>query len=346
MSSLIGVFLHAVGGFAAGSFYIPMNWLKKWSWESGWLILGLAAWVITPWVVGWISVPDLLGVLQEAPAESILWSYVFGVLWGIGALTFGLTMRYLGLSLGMAVALGLTAAFGTLVPPIYEGTFLDLFDKTEGIIVFAGVMICLLGIGICGRAGMLKEKELDDEQRQQGVKEFHLGKGIGVALISGILSACFAFGLQAGEPIAKLALAKGADSLYQNNAILVVILAGGITTNLIWCLILNYRNKSFSDYTNQEAPLNRNYLFAALGGITWYFQFFFYGMGTTFLGEQFDFASWTIHMAFIIIFSNLWGLYFKEWQGVSRKTFGTIAAGLIVILLSTVLIGMGSQLAG
>lgn len=345
MSSLIGVFLHAIGGFAAGSFYIPMNWLKKWSWESGWLVLGIAAWVIAPWVIGGISVPDLLGVLAEAPAESLVWSYVFGVLWGIGALTFGLTMRYLGLSLGMAVALGLTAAFGTLVPPIYEGTFLDLFDKKEGIIVFAGVMICLVGIAICGLAGVRKEKELDDESRQKGVKEFHLGKGIGVAIIAGVLSACFAFGLQAGEPIAALAVAKGTDALYQNNAILVVILAGGITTNLLWCLFLNYRNKSFSDYTKADAPLSKNYLFAILGGVTWYFQFFFYGMGTTFLGEEFDFASWTLHMAFIILFSNLWGLYFKEWQGVSRRTYTTIGVGLLVILLSTVLIGMGSQLA-
>jgi L-rhamnose-H+ transport protein len=222
---------------------------------------------------------------------------------------------------------------------------LDLFDKNEGIIVFAGVMICLVGIAICGLAGVRKEKELDDESRQKGVKEFHLGKGIGVAIIAGVLSACFAFGLQAGEPIAALAVAKGTDSLYQNNAILVVILAGGITTNLLWCLFLNYRNKSFSDYTKADAPLSKNYLFAILGGVTWYFQFFFYGMGTTFLGEEFDFASWTLHMAFIIIFSNLWGIYFKEWQGVSRKTYTTVGLGLFVILLSTVLIGMGSQLA-
>jgi L-rhamnose-H+ transport protein len=343
MSAVLGIFFHALGGFAAGSFYIPMKLLKKWSWESGWLILGLAAWIIAPWVAGWLTIPDLWETLTESPGSSLFWSYFFGLLWGIGGLTFGLTMRYLGLSLGMALALGLTAAFGTLIPPIYEGTFAQLLETRAGLITFAGVIICLAGIAICGWAGARKEKEVDEVQKKEGVAEFDLWKGIGVAIVAGILSACFAFGLQAGAPIAESALDKGAAPLFQNNAALVVILAGGITTNFIWCAYLNITNGSASDYTNQEAPLRSNYLWASLGGITWYLQFFFYGMGTTQLGERFDFASWTIHMAFIILFSNLWGLFFREWAGVSKKTLSIQIFGLFIILFSTILIGMGSQ---
>jgi L-rhamnose-H+ transport protein len=343
MSAVLGIFFHALGGFAAGSFYIPMKLLKKWSWESGWLILGLAAWIIAPWVAGWLTIPDLWETLTGSPGSSLFWSYFFGLLWGIGGLTFGLTMRYLGLSLGMALALGLTAAFGTLIPPIYEGTFAQLLETRAGLITFAGVIICLAGIAICGWAGARKEKEVDEVQKKEGVAEFDLWKGIGVAIVAGILSACFAFGLQAGAPIAESALDKGAAPLFQNNAALVVILAGGITTNFIWCAYLNITNGSASDYTNQEAPLRSNYLWASLGGITWYLQFFFYGMGTTQLGERFDFASWTIHMAFIILFSNLWGLFFREWAGVSKKTLSIQIFGLFIILFSTILIGMGSQ---
>lgn len=344
MNAILGILFHALGGFAAGSFYIPMKLLKKWSWESGWLILGLAAWIIAPWVVGWLTVPELWSTLRGSPANSLFWSYFFGVLWGIGGLTFGLTMRYLGLSLGMALALGLTAAFGTLIPPIYEGNFAQLLQTRAGLITFAGVIICLAGIALCGWAGVRKEKEVDEGQKKEGVAEFDLWKGVGVAVVAGILSACFAFGLQAGEPIAKSALNMGALPLFQNNAALVVILAGGITTNFIWCAYLNIKKGSISDYTDKKAPLRSNYLWATLGGITWYLQFFFYGMGTTKLGERFDFASWTIHMAFIILFSNLWGLFFKEWAGVSKKTLGIQVFGLFIILFSTILIGMGAQL--
>jgi len=344
MSSIIGVILHAIGGFAAGSFYIPINFVKKWKWETSWLVLGIAAWVVAPFLFAYFTTPNLFDVLITGDSNTIFWTYFFGVLWGVGALTFGLTMRYLGISLGMTVALGFTTAFGTLIPPIYKGEFMDLLSKTSGKVVFAGIILSLVGIAISGLAGMRKEKEVDDETKRESVKEFSLWKGLLVASISGILSASFAFGLEAGHPIAEISLAHGTKSLFQNNAVLVWILWGGISTNLIWTLFLNYKNKSFKDYTNSEAPLMKNYLWAIAGGLTWYLQFFFYGMGTTFLGKDYDFASWSIHMAFIILFSNLWGLYFKEWKGVSPKTNRILALGLTTIIIAILMVGLGSSL--
>ena len=265
-------------------------------------------------------------------------------MWGIGGLTFGLTMRYLGISLGMTIALGFCTAFGTLIPPIYDGSFMNLLTTTGGQVTLFGVILSLVGIGITGRAGYFKERDLPKEQQQETVKEFNFSKGMIIAVISGILSASFAYGLTAGKPIAEIALSHGAQDLFQNNAVLVWVLWGGFTTNMVYVLYMMLKNKSYTDLKKKDTPLAKNYIWAAIGGTTWYMQFFFYGMGTTFLGEKFEFASWSLHMASIILFSNLWGMYFKEWKGVSKKTNFTLYIGLAVIIISFIIIGMGGNI--
>jgi L-rhamnose-H+ transport protein len=279
-------------------------------------------------------------------------------LWGIGGLMYGLGMRYLGMSLGNSVLLGFTSAFGALVPSIYynivhtpgKTTFNDLLNTSWGRLVLIGVFICLLGIYICGRAGVLKEKELPEEKKKESIKEFSLVKGLIVCTISGILSACFNYGIEAGTPMAEAAnniwkianpLAKS-EFLYQNNVTYIVLLWGGLTTNFIWCMILNARNKSFGDYRNKKTPLARNYFFSALAGTIWFLQFFFYGMGESKLGN--GASSWILHMAFIILVANMWGIALKEWNGVSKRTKITIAIGIITILFSVLLVGYGNAL--
>ncbi|QIP12301.1 L-rhamnose/proton symporter RhaT [Spirosoma aureum] len=343
MNAILGVFYHAVGGFASGSFYLPFRNVKQWSWESAWIVGGVASWIIVPWVMGSITVHGLVPSITSADSNTLFWTYFFGVLWGIGGLTFGLTMRYLGISLGMAVALGYCSAFGTLVPPIWDGKIDMLLYTSTGHYTLGGVALCLVGIAVCGWAGVLKERELNPAQQKATVAEFNLKKGIIVATISGILSACFAFALTAGKPIAKMAVTNGTDPLWQNNAIYPVLMFGGFTTNFIWCMILNRRNRSFGDYTDSQTPLLRNYIWAMLAGTTWYFQFFFYGMGDNYLPDGIRFAGWTMHMAFIITFSTLWGLVLWEWRGASRRTYSVVFAGLLLIVLSTVLIGLGTQ---
>lgn len=342
MNAILGIIFHFIGGFASGSFYIPYKNIKKWSWESGWIIGGIASWIIAPLVFGFLTVKDLIPSIQSADSQTIFYTVLFGVLWGFGGLTYGLTMRYLGVSLGVAVALGFCAAFGTLIPPIYEGRFGELMSTSSGQITLGGVILCVIGIFICGKAGMMKEKELDDSAKQETVKEFNLKKGLLVGTFCGIMSACFAFGLAAGAPIATQAEVNGTDPLFKNNAILPVLLIGGFATNFIWCMILNFRNKSFGDYTNEKTPLKTNYLWAMLAGVTWYFQFFFYGMGQSKLGKSLDFASWTLHMAFIILVGTLWGLFYKEWKGASAPTMRVLYIGLLLIVLSSAFIGMGS----
>jgi L-rhamnose-H+ transport protein len=341
----LGVLLHALGGFAAGSFYIPFKQVRHWAWESYWLVGGFFSWIIAPWIVGWLVCPNLLDVLRGAPARSLFWSYFFGLLWGIGGLTFGLSMRYLGMSLGYALALGFCAAFGTIIPPIFTGHFSTMAASLSGWVTLAGVMVCLVGIAVCGRAGVAKERELSVEQKQQTIREFSFIKGAWVAVFAGIMSACMAFAIAAGKPIAALAVEHGTPALWQNTPVFVVILAGGFTTNFVWCVTLTVRNRTARDYiTSTGLSLATNYVFSALAGITWYLQFMFYGMGTTKMG-RYDFSSWTIHMAFIIVFSNLWGLFFKEWKGASVRTHRIVFAGLLVLTGSTLVIGLGNYLA-
>ena len=325
---------------------------------------------------------DLSRVLQEAPGRSIFWTYLFGVLWGLGGLTFGLTMRYLGMSLGMAVALGYTAAFGTLMPPIFRGQFVtEVLGTRSGLTILAGVAICLLGIVFAGAAGMSKEKELSEEQKRAAIKEFDLKKGLMVATFSGVMSACFAYGLAAGDPIKDLTLRHGTPTLWQGLPVLVVLLLGGFTTNFIWCAALNIRNRTGHQYFSSEirgdipsrtdepilenvtdapaeemavsaasaqqalsrAPMLSNYFFSALAGTTWYMQFFFYTMGETQMG-RYKFSSWTLHMASIMIFSTLWGIALKEWKGAGSRTKWMVALSLFVLVTSTVVVGYGNFL--
>jgi L-rhamnose-H+ transport protein len=378
----LGVFFHWLGGLASASFYVPYRGVKNWAWETYWLVGGSFSWIIVPWLLGLTMTRDLTQVLRETPSSAIFWAYFFGVLWGLGGLTFGLTMRYLGMSLGMAVALGYTAAFGTLMPPIFRGEFArQVLGTGSGLIILGGVAVCLLGIAFAGAAGVSKEREMSDAQKRASIKEFDLKKGLLVATFSGVMSACFAYGLAAGDPIKVITVQHGTAALWQGLPVLVVVLAGGFTTNFIWCVILNVRNRTGRQYFKSEvrgkvpqrseetiieavtdapgeemavavavaqdqdtpvkAPMLRNYLFSALAGTTWYMQFFFYTMGETQMG-RYKFSSWTLHMASIIIFSTLWGIALNEWKGAGGRTRLLVGLSLLVLVTSTMIVGYGN----
>lgn len=348
MQAVLGVIFHFIGGFASGSFYIPYKKVKGWSWESYWIVGGLFSWLIVPPIAAWLTIPGFAEIISSTSGAVLGITFLMGILWGIGGLTYGLGIRYLGMSLGNSVILGYCAAFGALIPTFYynlfpqEGkvSFSDMLASEGGKMVLLGVLVCLVGIAICGRAGILKEKDLPEEQRKKSIAEFNLMKGLVVATVSGILSACFNFGIEAGKPMAEEAVRLGFNPLFQNNVTYVVLLWGGLTTNFIWCMILNARNKTFGDYTNKQTPLANNYLFSALAGTTWFLQFFFYGMGESKLGN--GASSWILHMAFIILISNMWGIILKEWRGVSARTLATIAIGIVTILASVILVGIGN----
>ena len=388
-NAFLGVFLHWLGGLASGSFYVPYKGVKKWSWETYWLVGGFFSWIICPWLFAYFMTNDLFGVLRQQSAGTLAWTYFFGLLWGLGGLTYGLTMRYLGLSLGTGVALGYCAAFGTLVPPIFKAltpnffvfanspSIVEIAQSTAGKVTLAGVGVCLLGIAIAALAGFTKEREMPEEQKKKSIKEFNFKKGILVATFCGIMSACFAFALQAGKGINVASELAGTNKIWTGLPTLPVLLLGGFTTNFIWCVLLNIKNRTGYQYlashvkaeharhggigggeydpaetaaagnaaADLKIPVLPNYLFSALAGTCWYFQFFFYTMGATQMGK-YDFASWTLHMASIIIFATMWGWIFHEWKGSSKKAHLLIGGGIATLVLSTAVIGLGAAMNG
>jgi L-rhamnose-H+ transport protein len=365
----LGVFFHWLGGLAAGSFYAPYRRVRNWAWEVYWLVGGFFSWIIAPWLIASFWTNDLWAVLREAPASAIGWGYFWGLMWGLGGLTFGLTMRYLGMSLGMAVALSYCSAFGTLMPPLFNGTLFEKFSTPSGHWIGLGIIVCLLGIVVTGLAGISKDREMPEDKKKEVIKEFSFWKGIAVATFSGIMSASFAYGLNAAAPLAELSAQHGTATLWTGLPKLCVVLLGGFTTNFLWCVLLNRKNGTGYQYfrpaprrrslpqvgtlvadgsgalVNDVAavPMLNNYLFCALAGVTWYLQFFFYTMGETQMG-QYQFSSWTLHMASIIIFSSLWGIALKEWRGSSRGTKTRLALGLALLILSTIIVGYGNYL--
>lgn len=344
----VGLVLHAIGGLAAASFYIPYKMVKKWSWETYWLVGGFFSWIIAPWLLAMLIIPQTPQILSSVPLKTLAMTWFFGVLWGIGGLTFGLTMRYLGIALGYAIALGLCAAFGTLVPPLVSGELADIAMTVSGQVMLFGVLVCLAGIALSGKAGISKEKELTDEQKKETIGEFNFIKGLFVAIFAGVMSAAMAYGFAAGKPIAEASLKMNAPHLWQNLPVLIVILLGGFTTNAVWCLYLILKNKCSRElcgggFESQKKVLLSNYVFCAMAGFAWYFQLFFYGMGTTKMGA-FEFSSWSLHMASIIIFSTLWGIFLKEWKGTGKATKAWITLGLLFLILSVIIIGIGNKL--
>ncbi|MCC2598942.1 L-rhamnose/proton symporter RhaT [Sphingobacterium sp. FBM7-1] len=356
MNALAGVLFHFIGGFASGSFYVPYKKVKDWSWEAMWILGGLFSWIIVPPIAAWLTIPNFWDILTEAGASTLGYTFLFGLLWGIGGLTYGLGVRYLGVSLGSSVMLGLSMVFGSLMPAIYyffnqapgkQG--IDYFFTTNaGICVMIGLAVCVIGIYLCGRAGFLKEKSLSSLSTE-AKSDYNFGVGIVVAIVSGVLSACFNFGIEAGKPMAEVAndLWKAANPnqgefLYQNNVTYIVILWGGFATNFIWCLYLLLKNRTFSDYRKASAPLSKNLLLCAVAGTTWYLQFFFYGMGESRLGN--GASSWILHMAFIILIANVWGVILKEWKGVNKSTYAAIISGIVIIMLSIGIVGFAKTL--
>ena len=339
MYPILSIAIMSLGSICAASFYVPIRKIKGWSWESYWLVQGVFSWIIVPILFTWITVPSgTFGNIVNQAAPSSKWMAVFyGALWGVGGLTFGLTMRYLGVALGQSIALGLCAAIGTLIPPVLAGK--NLFADRSGILILIGVTVSLIGISIIGYAGSLKSKNMSEEDKRAAVKDFALKKGILIAILSGVMSACFNFGLTAGESLRQAALANGTNPLFAKNPVIMFVTFGGFITNLIYCLFLNIKNKTYKDYLSVSRPIFlNNLLFSIIGGTLWYMQFFFMGMGESKLPATMIAFSWSILMSLNITFSNIWGILLKEWKGAGSKTITVLVIGLIVLVLSTFVI--------
>lgn len=332
MEIVIGLLIIAVGAFCQSSSYVPINKIKDWSWESYWLVQGIFAWLVFPFLGACLAVPEghsLMELFAADPKASLLTMF-FGVLWGIGGLTFGLSMRYLGVALGQSIALGTCAGLGTILTPVFTGNVSDL---TLPVIV--GVVVTLAGIGVIGLAGHMKSQSLSDEEKKEAVKDFNFTKGIIVALLAGFMSACFSIGLGFGEG---LNFGEQTDPMFRTLPATLLVTIGGFITNAAYCFFQNQKNSTWADYKKSSLYVN-NVLFCALAGLLWYSQFFGLSLGKGFLTESATLLtfSWCILMALNVTFSNVWGIILKEWKGCSSKTITVLLAGILILIISSFL---------
>jgi L-rhamnose-H+ transport protein len=334
MEIIIGLIIIAIGAFCQSSSYVPINKIKDWSWESYWIVQGIFAWLVLPFVGMLLAIPSGNGVgemfsIFAADPKATWLTILFGALWGVGGLTFGLSMRYLGVALGQSIALGTCAGLGTILTPVFTGNTQDL---TLPVIV--GVVVTLIGIAIIGIAGNMKSKSLSEEEKKKAVKDFNFTKGIIVALLAGFMSACFAIGLGYGADLSF----SNSDPMFKSLPATMLVTFGGFITNAVYCFYQNSKNKTWGDYAKGSVWGN-NLLFCILAGALWYSQFFGLSLGKGFLTNSPVLLafSWCILMALNVTFSNVWGIILKEWKGCSRKTITVLVAGILVLIISSFL---------
>lgn len=339
MGVLSGLLIIAFGAFCQSSSYVPINKIKKWSWESYWLVQGVFAWLVFPLLGALLAVPQghgLFEVYMAYPKESLL-TMVFGILWGVGGLTFGLSMRYLGVALGQSISLGTCAALGTIMGPVLLSLFFPELDALSSLTaaVLIGVAVTLIGIAVIGIAGGMKSASLSEDEKKSAVKDFNFPKGLAIALLAGFMSGCFNVGLEFGK---ELNFGELTHPMFRTLPATFLVTIGGFLTNAAYCLYQNKKNNTFSDYRETKI-WGSNLLFCALAGLLWYSQFFGLSLGRSFFeaGSAMDTLAFCILMALNVTFSNVWGIILKEWKGCSRKTIIVLIAGIAILIVSSFL---------
>lgn len=344
LNILAGILLIATGAFSSGSFAVPFGKIKEWKWETLWMIFSISAYIIFPLLACIVLAQGFVSVIQNTDSKTIISVFLLGAVYGIGNLSFGLTLRYLGLSLGYALSLGLMLGIGTLIPPLLDGRLTIILQKEGGALLIYGVITASFGIVLSAWSGIMKDKQVSDSIKKESISEFNLVKGILAALLVGVAGSAMSLGFERGRPITELASEEGVNELFTMMPLLVILFAGTFVTTLIWCVFLGFRNGSLKNY--KHAPSSRilvyNYLLGLLAGLLWFSQFILYGMGKSKMGP-FTFTSWGILMALTIVFATVWGLIRKEWKGTSKKIYLLMILSLVILIVSSFIIGISGS---
>jgi L-rhamnose-H+ transport protein len=338
---VFGILLIASGAFSSGSFAVPFGKIRGWSWETYWMIFSVGAYIIFPLLACLIFAPNFMEIISETDSKTIIAVFLLGAVYGIGNLSFGLALRYLGLSLGYALSLGLMLAIGTLIPPMLDGRLDIMLQKEGGMLLIWGVITACFGIALSAWSGILKDKQVSDSAKKESIGEFNLVKGILAALLVGVTGSAMSLGFERGLPITEVASNEGVDVLFTMMPLLVVLFSGTFVTTIIWCGFLGYKNGSLKNYmvADSSKVLTNNYLYGYLAGLLWFSQFILYGMGKSKMGP-FTFTSWGILMALTIVFATVWGLIRNEWKGTSKKVYFLMILSLVIIIVSSFMIGI------
>lgn len=344
LNILFGILLIAVGAFSSGSFAVPFSRIKGWNWETYWMVFSTGAYIIFPLLACLIFSPNFIGIINETDSKTIIAVFLLGAVYGIGNLSFGLALRYLGLSLGYALSLGLMLAIGTLIPPLLDGRLKLMLAKDGGILLIWGIVLACVGIALSAWSGILKDKQVSETAKQESIGEFSLVKGILAAVLVGVTGSAMSLGFERGLPITETAVNEGVDALFTMMPLLVVLFAGTFVTTIFWCGFRGFKNATLKNYIKADSTkvLTYNYLFGLLAGLLWFSQFILYGMGISKMGP-FTFTSWGILMALTIVFATVWGLIRSEWKGTSKKVYFLMILSLVIIIVSSFMIGISGS---
>lgn len=342
---VFGIMLIATGAFSAGSFAVPFGKISGWNWESYWMVFSLGAYILMPLLACIIFTSQPFLILRATSLKTLVLVFSLGAVYGIGNLSFGLSLRYLGLSLGYALSLGLMLAIGTLIPPLLDNRLRMMIESGGGDLLLAGIAVAVVGIALSAWAGIAKDKAVSKDLKQKSVSEFNLPRGILAALLVGITGSAMALGFEQGMPVSVLAEAHGIDPLFSMMPVYLVFLTGTFLLTLAWCIYLGARNDSLRNYSRAENRkiLFSNYGFGILAGILWFSQFIFYGMGKSKMGS-YTFTSWGILMALTIGFATVWGLIRGEWKGVPIRVYVILSLSLLVLITASFMIGISGSL--
>jgi L-rhamnose-H+ transport protein len=341
---IIGAGLHAIGAMSASSCYTPQTKIKNWSWGTFWLVQAFFAWILVPILLGWITVPGFFDILHRAPSDVIWGTFLLGAIYGFGGMSFGLSIKHIGYSLTYTISIGISAVLGTLTPLVIYGGLTDYFTRPGSGIIIIGMLLSVVGVGLCGWAGFKKERDLQKMEKQ--TVYFNMTKGLILAIIGGVLSAVFNISLEHGQPISDMAAQNGAGN-FEGNAKMIVSTSGCFIVNFIWFIVLGIKQKTLKEFKVSEglsrSRLIKNTLWSALAGTLWFVQFLFYGLGHVQMGN-YRFISWVLHMSMLIFFSYGIGLIMKEWKTVSKNTYRTLIIALFTLVISFIIMTVGSYM--
>lgn len=333
---LLSILSIATGAFMSGTFSVPFAKVKGWKWEHYWLLFGFFAYIVFPLLLSFIFCPGFLKVIFSTPGSTLLVIFALGMAYGICNMTFGLSLKYMGLSLGYALSLGLMMLLGTLLPPLLDGRLALMFADSRGIILICGLVVSLVGIVLTAAAGYRKEKS--QGEAANGGSTFLIG--LGLCLFVGITGSTQALGIESGNPMASEMVSRGVNPLFQTLPVFIILYAGSFVTTLAGCLILCAKNGTMGGFREGAGPvLGRNLLLCALAGGLWFVNYLFYGMGRSGMGD-YSFISWGILMSLTILSGSVWGVWRGEWKQADRTSKILMYAGLAVLVAASFLIGI------
>lgn len=344
MNATLGFALAVAGGVLMGSFSLPMKRTARWAWETTWLVWAVTALVIVPWGIARATCSGLMSVYAQAGAGTLARIFLFGVGWGLGAVTFGQSISILGMSLAFAISIGLTLALGSLVP---MATKPAVFLTAGGRVVTAGIALMVAGVILSALAG--RRKEVQRNRASEGTDGARASasagtflKGLSLCILSGIFNPMINFAHAYADPLKDAARSLGASQGGASDAIWAVALLGGFVTNAVYCSVLLTRNRTWAGYCRPGTA--SHWFLAVLMGVTWVLSITLFGRAAAMMGTLGNSAGWAITMGCCIAASNVWGIVTGEWREGRGKPLNTMYAGLAVILLAIAVIGYGNAL--